>query len=800
MVAPPPDRAPTEPVPLTTIPSRVVAAAPLPMALTPLLGRERHVAEAAALLSRSDVRLVTLVGPGGVGKTRLGLEVAAVMAETFADGATFVSLAAVHDAARVGAAIAQALGVREAGDQPLTAPLAMALRARHVLLLLDNLEHVLDATPLIADLLAACPRLRVLATSRAVLRISGEHVYPVPPLALPPANASAIADVGAVPAVQLFVARAQAAHPRFALTEENAAAVAAICHRLDGLPLAIELAAARTPVLPLPALLARLERRLPLLTGGPRDAPARLRAMHDAIAWSYDLLSPQEQACFRRLAVFAGGFTLEAAERVVDAGAADAFDNISSLVASSLLRQDDGPGGEPRYLMLETVREFGLERLAAAGEVASTQRAHAAFFVEFAGSGYPHRKAPLDSVDRRYRHIEAEHANIFLALANLADVGDVYGVARLAGALAIYWGHRTYYREGRSWLEWALARGDELPAAARCRVIVGLSLILAHQGRHHESAVLAQRSLRLAEQIGDTELTALSLHRLGHVADSEQRWREAESWFGRALVLYREIGARAEEAMVLQFLSGAARGLGDHALAAARAEASLAQFRNVDHAFGAAVALTRLARLAQDAEDDLRAASAHRETLRCCVGIGERWLIGDPMAGLARIAASHGQPKAAAQLVGAVEALTEAAGAYVSISMRDNCDRAAALAGAALGEERFAALRAAGGKLRLEEAAALAAAVAIPHVRLGQPAPRPTSSNKGALSAREQEVLRLVAAGRTDREIADALFISPRTVNTHVARILAKLDVRTRREAVARGRELELLAGVDAIP
>jgi predicted ATPase/DNA-binding CsgD family transcriptional regulator len=815
MVAPSSGRLPGEPVPLAPLSRRRHASAPLPAPLATLVGREREIVTLSDSLRRPEVRLLTLVGPGGVGKTRLSLQVAAAMEETFADGATFVPLAAVHDAKLVGDAIAQALHVRETGDRALAETLAAALRGKHLLLILDNLEHVLDAVPLIADLLVACPTLHVLATSRVVLRLSGENVFPVPPLEFPAASAAAMAEVIAAPAVQLLVARAQAARPDFTLTEDNAATVAAICRQLDGLPLAIELAAARIPALPPHALLARLERRLPLLTGGPRDAPERLRTMRDAVAWSYDLLSPRDQAVLRRLAVFAGGFTLEAAEQVTGDGcqvsherttnpslvtrhpSPETLDAISSLVASSLLQQEDGPGGEPRYMMLETLREFGREQLEAAGEATAAEQAHAAWFVEFAESGYPHCKAPLDSVDRRYQRILADHANIFLALTTMANAGDAHGVARLAGALAIFWGHRTYYREGRHWLEWALAHGDELPVAARCRAIAGLSLILYHQGHTQQSEAMARSGLRLAEQIGDQELAALAIHRLGCVADGEQQWREAESWFGQALALWRALGARAEEAMVLQFLSGAARGLGDHGLSAACAEASLALFRDVDHAFGAAGALTRLARLARDAGDDRREASAHLEALQLCARIGDRWVVGSPLAGLGRIAAAHGQPVVAARLVGAVDALAQAAGVTIGIDTRDNYDRAAAAALAALGKERFAEAHAAGRKLRLDEVVALAAVVAIPSARPGQPGARPTPSHKGVLSARELEVLRLVAAGRTDREIADALFLSWRTVNAHVARILAKLDVHTRREAVACGREMGLLTNGD---
>ncbi len=794
-------------------PERLSSLAVLPLPPTRLIGREGEVAALSGLLAQDDARLVTLTGPGGTGKTRLAQEVAAVVRDRYRDGVCFVDLSSLTEPALVMPTIAAALGVRELVGELLQESVGRSLRDLRLLLVLDNCEQVLGAAADIAALLAACPRFAVLATSREPLHIRAEREIAVEPLPLPdPGRLPPLAALAQVPAVALFVERAQATSAGFALTVDNAAAVAAICQRLDGLPLAIELAAARIKALPPAALLLRLEKRLPVLISGGRDLPTRQRTMRDAIAWSYDLLAPRVQAVFRRLAVFVGGFSLEAAERVAGGGrqkagdvleetppaSSDTFESIASLVASSLLQQEDGPGGEPRYLMLETVREYGRERLESAGEAAAAERAHAAYFVDFAESGYPHRKAPLDSVDRRYQHLLADHANIFLALANLADAGDASGVARLAGALAIYWGHRTYYREGRHWLEWALAHGDELPIAARCRAIGGLSLMLAHQGHAQQAEAMARSGLLLAEQIGDKELVALMLHRLGHAADSQQRWREAEALFGQALALWRELGARAEEAMVLNWLSGTAYGLGDHALAAARAEASLAQFRDVDHAFGAAAALTRLARLARDAGDDRRAANAHQETLRCCVGIGERWLIGDPLAGLARIAAAHGQPEVAAQLAGAVDAVTEAAGAVISDAMRDNCERAAALACAALGEERFAALRAAGGKLRLEEAAALAAAVAIPQIRSAQPAPRPTSSDTGVLSAREEEVLRLVAAGRTDREIADALFLSRRTVNAHVARILAKLDVHTRREAVSRGRELGLLANSDA--
>ena len=765
----------------------------LPVPLTSFLARDQEILDISALLRRDDVRLLTLTGPGGVGKTRLALAVANSLTSDFPDGVAFVGLAAVRDPHLVASAMVHTLGVAESGDEHPLAALITTLRSAAMLLVLDNFEQVLEAALQVVALLASCPRLTVLVTSRAALHVSGEREYAVLPLALPVSDAPLPSAIASTPAVRLFAERALAVDPNFTLTDDNVSAVAAICIRLDGLPLAIELAAARSKVLSPALLLPRLARRLPLLTGGPRDVPGRLQTMQEAIAWSHELLSDEEQVLFRRLAVFVGGFTLDAAETVccsisttIDpphTPAPSILDGITSLVDKSLLQWGAGQDRECRLGMLETIREFALERLEDAGELPVAQEAHTAYFVAFGERAEPNRLGDHERFDDRLLAIEAEHANLRLTLARLADAGDAERVLQLAGALAVMWHHRSHLREGRHWLEWALARVGVESTVIRGRALAGLALVVWSQGEYDAAAPLAEEALSVAQQTGDGYLLPLATHILGLVEMKRLHWDRAHSLMTHAVDLWRAFGSLTDEAMALTVLSGIPSAYADRERAAQYAARALDLFRQTHHPTGAAMALGRLATLACDRGDDRWAVSSLHEARRLCWSIGDRWAIAQVLVGLSEIASRYGQADTAARIIGAVDTLGQVIGTTVFSAALATSERAIASAQAALGEDCFTQLRTGGQALRLEEAVALAGTICVPDQRSDSSDLPGVKRSPYPLTPREREVLRLLVAGRTDREMAATLFIGHRTVQDHVSHILGKLGVGNRTEA-----------------
>jgi len=849
----------------------------LPAQLTPLIGRKQEVAVVCTLLRHPEVRLVTLTGPGGVGKTRLGLEVAADLLDDFPDGVCFVPLAPISDPDLVIPTIAKVLGIKEAGERPVADLLQAYVRDKHLLLLLDNFEQVLAAAPRLSNLLADCPQLKVLVTSRAVLHIRGEHEFPVPPLALPDlTHLPGSEALSQYAAVTLFLQCAQAARPDFQLTPASTRAIAEICVRLDGLPLAIELAAARVKLLPPQGLLTRLEHRLQVLTSGAQDAPVRQQTLRNTLAWSYDLLAVEEQRLFRRLSVFAGGCTLEAVEGLsttLGELPAAVLDGVASLIDKSLLRQVEQEGQEPRLLMLETIREYGLEVLASAGEMESTRRAHAAYYLRLSEDAELELGGPQQTV--WLERLEREHDNLRAALQwTLVQAGEEGAredgrsreiALRLGGALRVFWVVHGHISEGRHFLERALAvevplAGTLIEASVRAKALnvaghlaiiqsdyeraeplckeslalyreledqpgIAFSLFLLGsvswtQGNMVAARTLTEEALAISRQIDAMALAASSLFILGLVSSSQGDYARAYALFEEGLTIYRALGDKRgiahslsqlaqvlyvsqadptrispllEECLMVSREVGYKEGVAayycvsgqlalsqkDLVLARSLAEKSVVLYKEIGHRHGTANSLALLGKVLAIEGDYAAAQTPFEQSLAISCELSEQWVAAVCLVQLGEVVAAQRQLAWAAQLWGAAEALRDVFGVPIPLVQRAEYERSVSAARVHLGERAFATSWAQGRSMTPEQALA---------AKGQKPTPTPTTiaspqNYSAGLTAREVEVLRLLAGGLTDLQIAEKLVLSPRTVHAHISSIYNKLGVTSRSTA-----------------
>jgi predicted ATPase/class 3 adenylate cyclase/DNA-binding CsgD family transcriptional regulator len=803
----------------------------LPIQPTSLIGREKEVAKVLELLQREEIRLLTLTGPGGTGKTRLGLQVAAELSEAFSDGVYFVNLAPISDPELVVPTLAQTLNVKEIAEQPLLDLLKASLHWKHLLLLLDNFEQVVGAAVYVAELLAACPNLKVLVTSRMALHVRGEQEFAVPPLAVP--DRGRLPDLGALSqyeAVALFIQRAQSVKSEFQVTNANAPAVAEICARLDGLPLAIELAAARIKVLPPQALLARLSQQLTVLTSGARDAPTRQQTLRNTIEWSYQLLDAYEQRLFRELSVFVGGCTLQAIEAICGApgdgnGVGLVFDGVASLIDKSLLQQTEKEYGESRFLMLETIREYGLECLMASGEAEVTRQAHASYYLRLSEQAEPELRGMQQAM--WLNRLEAEHVNFRAALGWALENGEVEIGLRLVGALWRFWMVRGYFTEGRGWLERVQARSSDAAPALQARAFTGVGSMAWSQGNYQQAIRWHQQALALYREVGDMQGIAFALNNLGIQAQYQGDYERARAFLEESLALYREQGdqwgiaivlgnlglgeasqgdyerakalfeenlaisrelkAKADIALALHNLGDIARYRGDHQRAMVYLEECLFVCEELGDKRLTSMTLNILGLVARWQGDFARSAALHTESLALSRELGEKLCIAQCLEGLAGVYGMQKHPEQAARLLGAAEAEREAINSPLLPIDRADYGHIVSIIRAQLDEAAFAVFWAEGRTMTPEQALAAKGTTLMFTPTQEEPASPPKaptlSTYPDGLTSREVEVLCLVAQGMTNEQVAEQLVISPRTVNTHLTSIYGKIGISSRSAA-----------------
>jgi predicted ATPase len=728
--------------------------AALPAQRTRLIGRRRELEEIERLVAERKVRLLTLTGPGGIGKTRLALEAAQLLSTRFGGGVFFVPLASISDAALVATAIAQAIGGIVTAARPALASVVWDLRSASAptLLVLDNFEQVIDAAPVVSELLAACPDTTVVVTSREVLHLYGEHGFPVSALELPERGrlppAERMADV---PAVALFIERARAANPGFVYSAENAAAVAELCAGLDGLPLALELAAAHARVLSPEAMLSRLEHRLGLLTGGARDLPGRQQTVRRTIDWSHQLLDPTEQAIFRRLGVFAGGFTLEAAQAVADPHGAlkrSVEEGVRALVDKSLLQAREPLDGEQRFLMLETLRDYALEKLADSGEAEGARRAHAAYCLVLAEEG----AVALGSGEHPawFARFEAEHDNFRAALDWLTRQGNAEWGLRLAFGLFHFWERGEHLAEGRRRLGALLdLEGAERLPAERARALFAAGVLASEQLDQEKGIELHSRSLRIYRELGDrwgvaVVLVALgnqcvgrgdyerargfleeslevwqqlgedaafarSLSNLAFVARSQGRLDESRALYQRAASMFDHLGDARSRAWAVNHEGDVARDQGELYVAEALYGAALANFRFLDDGWGTGSCLADLGAIARRRGDYAAAGRLYRESLGRFVSLGHRRGIARQLECLACLAADEGQGERGTKLAAAAAVLRERVGAPAAPAVQAELERSLGAMQRLLGPDGARSAWREGAGMSIEEATRLAA-------------------------------------------------------------------------------------------